>query len=174
MNTTMTKISNTTPLYEMVIVYNELLEKYNRAETEDDIQRLEIELNNISSSIQQKSSHIATSIKNSEEHLLIIDMEIERLKMRKQKIQKFQEWAKKYLGNMLRAANILRMELPLITISFRKSSRVEIINADIIPKEYLRTRTITEPDKIAIKDAWKEGTEVAGTKITEEEHLQIK
>lgn len=168
--TTITKL----PLYEMVIMYNELMEKYNQAETEEDVQRLETELNSVASSIQQKSSHIAFSIKNSEEHLQIIDMEIERLKARKAKIQKFQEWAKKYLSSMLHAAGIIRMELPLITITFRKSSRVEILDNSVIPKEYLRTRTVTEPDKIAIKNAWDEGISVIGTKIITEDHLQIK
>lgn len=43
--------------------------------------------------------------------------------------------------------------------------RTEIEDEALLPPEYLRTKTWTEPDKDAIKLAWKQGVTVPGTRI---------
>jgi len=163
-----------TPLYQLVIAYNNLLDQYSQAESDEDLMKLEADLTAVQDSIYAKSTQIAFAVRNTEAYEEAIDSEIERLRDRQKKFQKFIEWAKNYISNMLKAANIEKVETELITISFRKSKRVEILNEAEIPEQYIRKRITIEPNKIAIKAAWEAGLGVTGTEVVEDKHIQIK
>ena len=76
-----------------------------------------------------------------------------------------------YLQNML---NGEKYKSAKCAVSYRRSASVEVLNQDLIPPEYLRTKTTVEPDKTAIKDALKEGTEIPGVRLDERQNIQIK
>ncbi len=59
-----------------------------------------------------------------------------------------------------------------VKCTFRKSQAVVIDEADQLSAEY--TKTTVEPDKTAIKQAIKEGKEVAGARLVDRLNLQIK
>jgi hypothetical protein len=63
-------------------------------------------------------------------------------------------WMKNYLlENMLRTG-ITKIECPAFKISLRNNPEaVFIISEALIPAEFMRTKTIIEPDKTAIKNA---------------------
>ena len=50
-------------------------------------------------------------------------------------------------------------------VRFRKSEQVIVENVDALPEEYLREKISVEPDKNAIKDALKAGTEIVGCSL---------
>ena len=81
-----------------------------------------------------------------------------------------------YLATNLEACGIEKVEGPGVSISFRKSSAVVIDGADLIPAEYMRTKPAPEPepDKKAIAEAIKAGTEVPGAYVVQRRSLQIK
>ncbi|MCM1055611.1 MAG: siphovirus Gp157 family protein [Bacteroides sp.] len=60
-----------------------------------------------------------------------------------------------------------------VECSFKKSSRVEIDDIFSLPKEFLRYKD-PEADKTAIKEAVKDGKEVAGARLVTALNLQIK
>lgn len=62
---------------------------------------------------------------------------------------------------------------PLGRISFRKSTAVDVIDEAIIPAEYLRVKTTTEPNKIDIKAALTEGKDVPGCLLKENKNVVI-
>ncbi len=60
-----------------------------------------------------------------------------------------------------------------VSLSFRKSSEVQIDDIEELSDEYLRYKA-PEPDKTAIKAAINEGKKVAGAKLVSKINLQIK
>ena len=124
----------------------------------------------------------------SEEKIIATAMYIRRLdalnKATKETIQDLQERvsadskrieALKWL--MTKAMDSLQyteVKSPEVTLRFRKSSSVEITDSESLPKQFLRTKTVVEPDKTAIKNALKVGEKIQGAQLVESRNLQIK
>ena len=66
-----------------------------------------------------------------------------------------------------------RFSFPNHEITSRKSIVVEIIDVDKITAEWLQVKTITTPDKNAIKDAIKKGTKVEGAAVINRTNWKI-
>ena len=66
-----------------------------------------------------------------------------------------------------------RFSFPNHEITSRKSIVVEIIDRDKITAEWLQVKTITTPDKNAIKDAIKKGTKVEGAAVINRTNWKI-
>ena len=124
----------------------------------------------------------------SEEKIIATAMYIRRLdalnKATKETIQDLQERvsadskrieALKWL--MTKAMDSLQyteVKSPEVTLRFRKSSSVEITDSELLPEQFLRTKTVVEPDKAAIKNALKAGEKIQGAQLVESRNLQIK
>ena len=67
-----------------------------------------------------------------------------------------------------------KIETPLIKLSFRNSESVEITNESQLDACFIVTKTVSTPDKKAIKDAIKSGVLVCGATISYNKNLQIK
>lgn len=59
-------------------------------------------------------------------------------------------------------------------VSYRKSDSVEITDLEIVPKEYINTKTLYTPDKKAIKEVLKAGGTVPGTRLDVKQNIQVK
>lgn len=57
-------------------------------------------------------------------------------------------------------------------VTYRPSKTVEIINIDAIPEQYMKVKTTTTPDKMAIKKVLKDGGLVPGAVL--EDHLKMR
>ena len=124
----------------------------------------------------------------SEEKIIATAMYIRRLdalnKATKETIQDLQERVRadskriealKWL--MTKAMDSLQyteVKSPEVTLRFRKSSSVEITDRESLPEQFLRTKTVVEPDKTAIKNALKAGEKIQGAQLVESRNLQIK
>ena len=124
----------------------------------------------------------------SEEKIIATAMYIRRLdalnKATKETIQDLQERvsadskrieALKWL--MTKAMDSLQyteVKSPEVTLRFRKSSSVEITDSESLPEQFLRTKTVVEPDRAAIKNALKAGEKIQGAQLVESRNLQIK
>lgn len=62
----------------------------------------------------------------------------------------------------------------LYKLSYRKSEAVEITNENALPKEFIKEKITTAPDKTAIKEALKNWQEVPWASIITKQNLQIK
>lgn len=84
---------------------------------------------------------------------------------------------KDYLAANMKAAGIRSIQADdgSFAAKFAKNPpRVEIWDEKQIPDDMMRVKTVTEPDKTAIKAAIQAGREIPGAKIVQEETLRIK
>lgn len=78
-----------------------------------------------------------------------------------------------YIHSMLKRSGEKKIEAGTFTVGTRVSNSVWVA-PDFNNPEYMRTKTIVEPDKTAIKDAIKAGAQIDGAAIVTKENLSIK
>jgi hypothetical protein len=110
-----------------------------------------------------KATAVLMVIGNYQADVDSIDAQIERLKLRKKTMENQRERLRDYLLTNMEASGITKIECPYFTASIRKGSEsVQILNEDQIPDDYMTTKVSISPDKKAIADAIKAGSEVTG------------
>jgi hypothetical protein len=103
-----------------------------------------------------------------------IDNEIARLNKLKKVRSNLTDRLKNTVSSAMQLYNVEKIETPLIKLSFRNSESVEITNESQLDACFIVTKTVTTPDKKAIKDAIKSGQLVCGATISYNKNLQIK
>ena len=103
-----------------------------------------------------------------------IDNEIARLNKLKKVRSNLTDRLKNTVSSAMQLYEVEKIETPLIKLSFRNSESVEITNESQLDACFMVTKTVTTPDKKAIKDAIKSGVFVEGATISYNKNLQIK
>lgn len=103
-----------------------------------------------------------------------IKAEQDALKERRAAIENRVERLSEYLGQCLRIANKDAYENARHKVTFRKSEAVEIIDESLIPAEFKITKTTNTVDKVAIKEAIKDGEIIDGATLVERQNIQIR
>ena len=67
-----------------------------------------------------------------------------------------------------------KFKTPRVVLGYRKSTTGEVPNLEELDKEYLKIKTETSADKVAIKDAIKSGKEVKGAYLKDNINLSVK
>lgn len=124
--------------------------------------------------LQAKAIDYGYVIKSLDDEMELFDKEIKRLTERKKQLAKTQELLKDRLTEAMQEFGITEMKGKTIKLSFRKSESVDVYNVDALPDEFKRTKVSIEPDKVAIKEALKNGEEVEGATLFIKDNLQIK
>ena len=119
----------------------------------------------------QKIENVACWVKNLLSDADAIKAEKEALASREAKARKKAEDLKKWLEMALEGH---KCSTSRCAISFRKSEKVEVEDVALIPAELLKVKTTVEADKTAIKAAIKEGREINGCYLVENQNIQIK
>jgi hypothetical protein len=103
-----------------------------------------------------------------------IDNEIARLNKLKKVRSNLTDRLKNTVSSAMQLFEVEKIETPLIKLSFRNSESVEITNEQQLDACFMVTKTVTTPDKKAIKDAIKSGVFVEGATISYNKNLQIR
>lgn len=117
----------------------------------------------------------------------VIDKEIKRLQLEKRARESKKEWLKNRVDFFIRKqftdenGNLnteelhkYKLDLPHSKITYRKSDSVDVTNFEELPEEYIKVKVDKSPDKVAIKNAIKDGTNVKGAKLVTNYNIQIK
>lgn len=89
------------------------------------------------------------------------------MKDRRERIEWRAAQKRKAMLDLLRAVGIKKLERPRATISQRAGSeRVEIADEASVPSQLCTVKTVTSPDKNAIKARLKDGEEIPGCILT--------
>jgi len=124
--------------------------------------------------LQSKAIDYSYVIKQLDSDCEQIDAELKRLQQLKKVRTNLAERLKDTISNAMNLYEVEKIETPLIKLSFRNSESVEITNESQLDACFIVTKTVTSPDKKAIKDAIKSGAFVEGATISYNKNLQIK
>ena len=124
--------------------------------------------------LETKAVDYGYVIKAFDDEIDIIDREIERLEERKAYVKKNKERMKTIVGSAMEEFGINKIKSETLQLSFRKSESVEVFDESLVDEKFKKVKTEISLDKTAIKNAIKEGKEVAGASIVERQNLQIK
>lgn len=133
---------------------------------------IELMLSELSDARDDKLTAIACLIKNSKAEMEAYKEEERRLKelrsRAEKRIEKLEELAKFILPtNEIWNSGAHKLY-------YRQSKAVEIHSEEKIPADYMRTKTIVEPNKTAIGAAIEAGVEVPGAILATRQNLQVK
>ena len=124
--------------------------------------------------LQEKAIDYGYVIKNFENEIDIYDREINRLKERKKQMQNIKDRIKSILTNAMIEFGIVKLQGKTLSLSFRESESVEVTDERMLEERFVKTEIKTSPDKIAIKNAIKNGEDVQGAMLVKKQNLQIK
>jgi hypothetical protein len=120
----------------------------------------------------EKAINYGYVIKTFESETDILENEIKRLNALKIARSKAIDKLKVTISNAMQLYGINEVKAPTFKMNFRKSESVEV--SDLLDQNYIVEKVSYQPDKIAIKNAIKEGKTVNGAAIIINYNLQIK
>ena len=124
--------------------------------------------------LQAKAGNYAKVIANIQGDSDAIDAEIKRLKAMKESKDRAVTRLKDAVKNAMMVSGIEKIESPLFKLSLRRSESVEVEVPEALPIDWQVKKVTITADKVAIKQAIKEGYAITGARIIENFSLQIK
>ena len=135
---------------------------------------LEQALNINTENLAEKLASCGYAVKKMEDEASLIDAEIKRLQELKAKATKARDYLKQAIDDAMRNAGLMELKHNFISLSYRKSTAVEVYDLDAVPEQYLRRKETVAADLPAIRNAIKAGELVDGVEYVERQNLQIK
>lgn len=126
------------------------------------------------SQLATKAQGYAYVIKQNEANTKIVDEEIKRLQEIKKRLGKANNHLGLALLNAIDLFELDKIELPTITVGTQRSSSLQITDESKIPLKFIKIKQETMIDKVAIKEAIKNGETIRGAEIIENKHLNIR
>ena len=128
-------------------------------------------LENLVMERERKIEGVALWVKNLESDALAYKAEKDAFEKREKAALAKVESLKRWLANALGGE---RFSTSKCAISFRKSTRLEVLEPENLPKALIVETISTKPDANAIKALLKNGMEVPGCRLVENLNTQIK
>lgn len=122
--------------------------------------------------LHDKAVNYGYVIKTIESEVDIIDAEIKRLQELKRSRSNAVEKLKSNITEAMELFGVTEVKAPTFKLSFRKSESIEC--DEFVDSNYCTVKTSIAPDKVAIKQAIKEGKDVVGARLIIKNNLQIK
>lgn len=124
--------------------------------------------------LQEKAINYAYVIKSLEGDISAIDEEIKRLQALKKAKTNAIDRMKESVSNAMQLYGMEKLTSPTLSLSLRKSESVEVDLTEALPNDFKITKVTVTPDKIAIKQAIKQGENITGASLKINYNLQIK
>lgn len=120
---------------------------------------------------EAKVESVALWIKNLESDVIALKAEKDAFAEREAKTKQKIESLKKWLVNALEGQ---KFSTAKCAVSFRKSTKLEVVDEYLIPNEFMVQTVTVKPDANAIKALLKNGVEVDGCRLVENLNLSVK
>ena len=159
-------------LYELKKEYLDILERYESAESEDELAEVAVLLGNVQGELSDKLDNCGRLYRNLSAEAEMFDAESDRLSRKASVIKNKAERLKNYIAFTLGSG--VDAKTDLFSFKWRASTGVDVYRDDILPEQYKRTKVIVEPNKVAIKQDLEAGLDVPGCKLEKRSSLQIK
>ena len=163
-----------TSLYELTGQYLALAEMADDPNMPPEV--LTDSLEGLEGAIEVKAQAVLQVVAGMEGDTGAIDAELKRLQARKQVITNRANRLRQYLFDNMVATGISKISCPLFAITLAKGRpMVEVIDAELIPDQYIKTTVTKAPVKAEILAALKAGEFVPGCRLGEsKQSLRIK
>lgn len=133
-----------------------------------------IELDKAAGALEEKVEAVACYIKDRRAFAESMKAEEKALRERRETIEKRVEWLKDWLDYNMSRAGLTALETARARVSFRNSKAVLITEEERIPDRFMKTKTETAPDRLAIKKVLSAGGSVPGAELIERKNIQIR
>lgn len=156
-------------LYQITQSTQQLLEMLSEGEIPEDVYKDTVD----SLGAENAIDDVVKAIRNKQAEVEAFKAEADRLTEKKQAAEKAIDSMKKLILDYMRATDQKKTGTGLFTVSRRSSKSCELTDETKIPEQYL----IPQPAKInkkAILAELKEGKEIAGARLKENESIMIK
>ncbi len=160
-------------LYDFTTEYLQAFDAILVDEESGEVQGLE-ELEKVNAQLEDKLENVACYIKELERLAGDIKAEEQALAKRRQVLERKALRLKNYLAQNMEAAGKKSLETVRCKISTRSSSRVEIVQPDLLPEAYWSITETRRPNKDGIKKLLKTGAAVPGAVLVECRNISIK
>lgn len=163
--------------YEQINTLLETLEEMKAAgedvaEFEADTMRY---INELNGNLYEKADGLAKVITNYTDLIDSRKAEAKRLTESAKVFESRVDYLKnRLLKPLMETSGNRKLECKSFTISFRKSSAVEISDEDKLPLRFMKLKEVKSVDKVGLKKWLSEGYETSGASIIERESVQIK
>tara|TARA_B100000427_G_scaffold163328_1_gene135753 strand:+ start:300 stop:791 length:492 start_codon:yes stop_codon:yes gene_type:complete len=158
-------------LYELADEFKDALENL----TDLDDQAVIDTLESLEGEFKLKSTNVAKYIKNLENILDGMKEAESNMRQRRVSLEKKIHHMREYLRNNLEKSGIKQIDAPDISISMQKNPyKVVINNENEIPEDFIDTKETKTVNKEKIKEALKDGKEVPGCELVQENRITIK
>ncbi len=134
-------------------------------------------LEGLEGDLQAKATNVAYFVMNLEAHAAMIDQAAKAMAARAERVKRRAENVRHYLQFNLQAAGIAKIEAPEFTIALRNNPEAVVISEFAeIPEEFMvqPEPPAPRPDKKALKEALKKGSEIRGVWLESGQRLEIK
>jgi hypothetical protein len=147
------------------------------ADLEMDEQTIADTLEGLQGEIEVKATNVAAFIRNLEVNAEAIKSAEADMAARRKAIENRAKRIRQYLQEQMTRTGTLKIECPHFKVSIRDNPPAVVIDAEgLIPETYMRVVPPPPPvpDKKAIADALKIGTEIPGVHLERGQRLEIK
>lgn len=133
----------------------------------------EADLNALNMAFNDKLEACALYTKGLEAEAEAIKAEEKRLAERRRRLERRSERMRGYILRHLAEVPDRKLSTARCELRTRKSQRVEVVNEEQLPIDFLNEKLVRTPNKAAIKKAIKLGETVPGAALVEVENLQL-
>lgn len=163
-----------TALFQLASEHRALSDKLHDLDLDDETiaDTLEGEAGNL----VEKGKNVAAVFRNLESDAKQIKEAEQQLAERRKAIEKRAESLKQYLKTNMELAGILKIECPWFVVSIKQNPEaVTVDDEEAIPRDYFKEIPASyQLDKTMVKQALKDGFDVAGVRLTRGTRLEVK
>lgn len=132
-------------------------------------------INTLTDSIQEKAENIALMLGNMDADITAIKAEEERLYNRRKALENSKTSLKNYLEDNFKKLGLDKVKTATHTISLQNNPpSVNILDQNILPKDYQIHIDVWKPDKKKIIEVLKSGQAVPGVEMVQNQSLRIR
>ncbi|UWG96823.1 siphovirus Gp157 family protein [Dehalobacter sp. DCM] len=159
-------------LYELTDGYKNLSDLVSD-EVQDEV--LLKALETLKDSIEEKAQNIAYILADMDTDISGVEYEIKRLQARKKAMEGNKDRLKQYLFDNFKKCGIDKIKTATHTISIQNNkASVNIIDIDVLPKDYQKHIDKWEPDKNMLYDLLKSGQTIPGAELVQSQSLRVR
>lgn len=165
----------TLALYEIAAQHRRMVDEL--MSTQDDAAAIADTIEAESYPLEIKAQNVAYAIRNMEATAEQIKIAEKQMAARRQALENRAANIREYLKTCMEVAGVEKISCSHFALSIKKNPHsVEIFEPKLVPPQFMTQPVVPPPsiDKVAIKEALKEGNEVAGAILVQGTRLDIK